>query len=336
MLYWNLILRWELGVFQGALLLFASVVGGLLIWGADLRFTQPKPRPHDGTRPPLSPWAWARLLLYVAAVTVMSLYASDGGRPVGGLIVFDDAGQPQRATIQLLVRSGGKIKTDHVVLRAMGPGGSTRGLHRVGYGAARRPLVPSPTFWDGEALRSTETLAVVATADEVRTMVPSLQGVESKVLHSLDGGDVVFLRRDGVEVRVDPAELIDTAALGAPGCAVDAGLRGSVRVPGLIHPRGVPWPSSGEGCPSVHPPGVQLLVSDDAAFGEVHPLLTLRDGTSQRWQSALSSVTRSEDPVLLGAVPLAESLMIVAADGDDLVFSRLGWDDGVAIDSIRW
>jgi len=335
MLYWQLLMRWELGVFQVFLLLFASAIGGFALWVAETRLTQgklwkaePPQRPSLGT--------WARLPLYAVLVAVMSLLLTGRGRPVGGLVVFDDQGIPQRATMQLVVRAGGKIKVQHEVLRAIGSDGSTLALHRVGYEGGRKPLRRASSFWDGEMIRSTETLDVLATAADVRRAVPALRQAESRFLHVQGNGSAAFQRRDGAEILVGPADVVADEDLGPAGCLVDILLRGRVDVPGLIEPRSVPWAGPGPGCPSVPPAGVQLLVSDDAAFGEVHPLLTLRDESGRRWRVELRTASQAEDPSLIGAVPFAEALAVVVGDGDELVFARLDWADGATVDIVRW
>ncbi len=335
MLYWQLLMRWELGVFHFLLVLFASAIGGFLLWAVETRITQRKlwmEAPRGGP----SAWTWARLPAYGVVVLVITLLVTGRGQPVGGLVVFDEQGTPQRATMQLIVRGGGKVKVEHVVLHAIGPDGSTRALHRVGYLGGREPLRPASAFWDDEMIRSTETLDVLATPADVRVAVPALQDAESRFLGVEGNQNAVFQRRDGAKIIVDPADVVDEESLGPAGCLVDTLLRGRVEVPDLIEPRSVPWARSGPGCPSAPPPGVALLVSYDAAFGEVHPLLTLRDDSGRRWQIALNTATQSEDPVLLGAVPLAEALTVVVADGDELIFARLGWADGVTVDTVRW
>lgn len=335
MLYWQLLMRWELGVFQLLLVLFATAVGGFVLWLVETRITLRKLQ-EDGPHRKPSAWTWARLPVYCLCVLIVSLLLTNRGRPVGGLVVFDEHGVPQRATMQLLVRAGGKMKVEHVVLRAIGPDGSTRALHRVGYGGGRKPLRRVASFWDDERILSVETLDVLATPADVRVAVPALQEAESRFQRVEGNGSALFQRRDGAEITVDPTDVVDDESLSPAGCLVDTLLRGRIDVPNLIEPRSVPWARSGPGCPSVPPAGVQLLVSHDAAFGEVHPLLTLRDDSGRRWQTALNAASGSEDAVLIGAVPLAEALTVVVADGDELVFARLGWTDGVTIDIVRW
>lgn len=159
---------------------------------------------------------------------------------------------------------------------------------------------------------------------------------ESRVERIADDGSVVFLRRDGLEVRVDPQDVVGEVDLAAVGCAIDASQRGRVRDSKLINARTIPWPRPGVGCPSLSPTDVALVASEDAAFGEVRPLLTLRDSDGQRWQASLAAASGSEDPRLVGAVALAEVLVVVASDGDDLLIMRLDWDDGSVLDAVRW
>lgn len=328
-------MRAEVGVFQVLLLVFGSALGGVSLWIADLGITRRKAA-DDGGKLRLSVWTWVRLALYTGLICIVLLrFGGDLGRPVGGLVVFDEQGNPLRATMQVLARSGGKMKVDHVVLRAFGADGSTSALHRQGYGGGRKPLHRSSTFWDGDELRSVETLSLLASGEEIRTAVPDLVGVESRLLRA-QGDGAVFERRDGVEVTVRPTDVVKQDDLAVTGCLLDVQLRGRAAASELIDPELVPWAKPGAGCASVPPAGVWLLASADAAFGEVRPLLTLRDETGARWQTPLTTVIKSENPVLIGAVPFTDTLTIVGADADALVFSSLRWEDGALVSVVRW
>lgn len=273
------------------------------------------------------------MLICIATVLVSSLFGL--GRPVGGLLVFDEQGVPQRATMQVSVVSGGKIEIEHLVLRVFGPDGETRALHRMGYASSRKPLSAASAFWDEGQVRSMETLQVVASSEQVRSAVPALSGVESRLLHA-NGDEAVFERRDGAEVRVSTGDVVEDTLPVERGCRMDVTFQRTATIEGLIDPKTVPWPAADLGCPSVPPAGVQLFRSADAAFGEVATLLTLRDGEETRWQVSLPAATGAEEPVLLGALPTPDSLTIVATDDDALVFARLAWSDGVATSITRW
>lgn len=279
--------------------------------------------------------ALLRIPLHLAVGMVMTLSILGLGDPVGGRIAFDEAGMPQRATLQVVVASGGKARIEHVMLRAFGPDGETRALHRTGFASQRKPLPASPAFWDGDRVRSLETLEVVASFDAVRSSMPALAGTESRLLRAR-GDEAVFQRRDGVEVRVSAHEVVAGEQLSPPGCLLDLGGIRKQDVPGLIEPTRVPWPSAGPGCPSAAPADTALYRSFDAAFGDVSVLLTLREGDETRWQRALPEIAQTEEPVLLGAFPARDALCVVNADDDALVFSRLQWSDGSTIDVTRW
>ena len=329
-------MRAELGVLQLISIGLGASVLVFLTFGCDVwlaeKLQRKEPR-TDKVRIPRG--SWLRLPLHVAAATTLALMLLDLGRPVGGLVVFDEHGVPQRATMQVLVLSGGKSKVEHVMLRAFGSDGETRGVHRTRYSASRNPLPSGAAIWDGEALRSVETLEIVASPEQVRAAIPELAGSESRLLRVED--DVaVFQRRDGETFRVSPSDVVGAEQLGPAGCLVDVSLHRSVPLDGLIEPKLVPWPAAGPGCPVATPSGAQLLRSLDAAFGEQHVLLTLRDGDETRWQVPLAGLTGAEDARLLGAFPGSDVLTVVAADGDELLFSQLGWADGAVSGVTRW
>ncbi len=332
--YWRWMMRVELGAFQVFGLLMLVVVTVFVSVGVDLWISSKLRRDKDpASRIPKG--LWIRFPAHVAVAVVVALAAFDVGRPVGGLVAFDENGDPQRATMQVIVTGGGKTKVDHLVLRTLGPGGETQALHRVGYASGREPLPATPAFWDGEQVRSMVTLEVLASAEDVRSSTPALDGAESRLLSS-KGDQATFQRRDGTGVRVSASEVAGERDAPSPGCRLDVTFIRDAKVEGLIAPKVVPWTSPRPGCPSTPPDDVQLFRSDDAAFGDVSTMLTLRDGDRTLWQVSLPEITAAEQPRVLGAFPTSEALTLVAADDDELLFAKLGWADGAVSSVVRW
>ncbi len=333
-MYWRWMMRVELGAFQVFTALMMVAVTVFLLVAVDVWISSKLSRDKKpASRIPKG--LWIRLPAHVAVGTVIALAPFGVGRPAGGLVAFDESGDPQRATMQVIVTGGGKIKVDHLVLRTFGPGGETQALHRVGYASGREPLPATPAFWDGEQVRSMTTLEVLASAEDVRSSTPALDGAESRLLSS-KGDAATFQRRDGTEVRVSASEVAGERDAPPPGCRLDVTFIRDAKVEGLIEPKVVPWTSPRPGCPSNPPAGVQLFRSDDAAFGDVSTMLTLLDGDRTRWQVSLPEVTAAEQPRILGAFPTSEVLTVVAADDDELVFAKLDWADGAVSSVVRW
>lgn len=333
-MYWALQLRAELGLFHVVMLLFGVALVAFLLFAVDVWVSEKFGKKAESkSRPPRG--ALLRLPIHIAIGVVAALSILGLGRPVGGLVVFDQHGNPQRATMQVIVQSGGKSKVEHVMLRAFGPDGATRGVLRTEYASSRRRLPASAAFWAGDVLRSMETLEVLMSGEQVRASVPALTGTESRLLR-VDDDTAVFERKDGKKVSVTSGEVLGNETLGPIGCRFDITFRRSQKVEGLIRSEFIPWPDARDGCPSAPPAGLALFRSSDAAYGEQQTLITLRDGETTRWQAPLAAVTASEDATLLGAFPGAEALTVVAAADDELVFARLGWADGAVSAITRW
>jgi hypothetical protein len=323
----------ELGWFDTLMLVFPAFVSAMVFFGIEAAVRRGEggfPRgKYD--RPIL---LGLRALLYGSLGVCGILLVGDRGRHLGGQFVLDEDGVPERATAQMLVRKGGKAKVGVLFLRAYSPDGATLALHRAGFANGRKPLPHATAYWDRDSLRSLETLEVLATPEQVRAAVPDLRGVESRLLNT-DGPTAVFERRDGKKVRVQPDEILPELSQHV-GCVLDSGRGPEIRGTELIDPRLVQWPRAGLGCPSSPPDGAELLISSDAAYGDVQFLLTLRDAGGIRWQAPLPTATESEKPTLLGAVPQPSGLTLVSGDGPALVFSQLSWDDGSVRRIIRW
>jgi hypothetical protein len=326
--------RWELGLFNFVLLFVLSVCGGVFLWVGLVKAWQVVGRRNDPTG--LGPIQFAQIASTSLVVWVgILLFSPMRGQPVGGLVVLDSEGRPQRALVQTIVTTNRNMAVQQVMVRSLGPGGATRGVRWLSYENGRSPLTREPAFWRDDTLFDAETLLRIATGTQVRAAVNDLRGIESRLLHVKGGQTAVFERRDGRKVEVRPSDVIEGAAP-LPGCFFDRTSMRSSRATDLIDPEIVGWASGAPGCPRQSPgPDVELLVSDDAAFGDVRRLVTLQESGTTRWQAPLEDLIGGWDPELLGAVPLENCIVLISGDGDDLVFARVRWD-GTPIDSERW
>jgi hypothetical protein len=312
-----------------------------------VRHRRSKGRPGE-TAGRVRPW---RFVLYgLVGVAVALLLMRPGGAPKRAFVALDASGRPLRATVEVEVVLGGKVRISHDVARALaGPDGRIVGQRYLGYSSSStrmRPVGAAVWYTDDDrrlALLELGTLATVADEDAIRAAVPQLRGVESRVERVDATGDVVFQRRDGQLVRVEVAQVVpEGAALAEPGCRVDRDRITSPRSGWApveatwIDPRLVPWSAPGPGCPANPAETAMLVLHDDAAFGDVHKLISFVEDGAVRWKHRLDTLLSAEEPELLGAVPLSDRVVLVAADDEDLLIAALARQDGRVVEHWRW